>query len=115
MVSTGLCRRYIPGNACAIMRVHKLLETWGIINFPSKDNRGLKVSQNNRLCCHVCSHHAAVSFVTLRQPHFCLCQACFQADAYPQCFSKEEFKRVSLAHPTSRVQDWPPEDNARLL
>lgn len=32
-LSATTCRRHLAGDACAIMRVHALLEHWGLINF----------------------------------------------------------------------------------
>ena len=32
-LSSNTCRKHLPGDACAIMRIHSLLEHWGLINF----------------------------------------------------------------------------------
>ena len=32
-LSSNICRKHLPGDACAIIRIHAFLEHWGLINF----------------------------------------------------------------------------------
>ena len=35
-LSSNTCRKHLPGDACAILRIHAFLEHWGLINFKQK-------------------------------------------------------------------------------
>lgn len=98
------------------MRVHAFLESWGIINFPSRELRGPLVRKDIRVECHVCSNKVQVLHTyKLADNVFQLCERCFDQDIYPEFMGKEEFERVDLETTQNGKSSWTPTETLRLL
>lgn len=54
-LSSSQCRRNLAGDVSSIVRIHGFLQSWGLINFPSKEHsRGITRRNSDKLSCYIC-------------------------------------------------------------
>ena len=86
------CRRSLIGDACTILRLHKFLEKWGLINFEVEPNARPKKLYSANLPAFVGTHEVTVrqssgkwcgfcgeicSNMWYKHPLICICPSCF--------------------------------------
>jgi SWI/SNF related-matrix-associated actin-dependent regulator of chromatin subfamily C len=131
VLTATTCRRQIPGDACAIIRLHAFLEHWGLINYecprdyaaPCADftpvdhisSTRRKVFETGRPFCGYCGK--ACELTWYKSEDRVLCNCCFAKDLG---FDKTAFVRENLLehfHYADLVKSdaWSEEETANLL
>lgn len=131
LLTATVCRRQIPGDACAIIRLHAFLEHWGLINYecpreyaaPCADftpvdhvsSTRKKVFEIGRPFCGYCGR--ATGLTWYKNTERVLCTACFSKDIG---IDKTTFSRENLLehfHYAELVKgsNWTEEETANLI
>lgn len=122
------CRKTLPGDACAIIRLHAFLEHWGLINFQvekpvhpsgvSYQRPKKRLYELGRPYCGFCGSICGVVWFVAND--FNLCSGCFEKENIPRQYVPQEFERKNLLEQlevkeVAEMDNWSVEDSARLI
>ena len=122
------CRKTLPGDACAIIRLHAFLEHWGLINFqvekpmhPSGvgyQRPRKRLYELGRPYCGFCG--AICGVVWLVAHDFNLCANCFEKENIPRQYVPQEFEKKNLLEQlevkdVAMMDSWGIDDTAKLI
>ena len=129
LLTATTCRRQIPGDACAIIRIHAFLEHWGLINYdcpkeysaPCSDFTPMdhppryrrKVFESGRPFCASCNK--ACELTWFRSGEKAVCNACFGKEQDTAGFVKDSLLEHFRYSDLVKSEGWSVEETTRLL